>query len=109
MHRALRQVTETHEPGTGWVPGEEITPEMEMQVQVQTEIFGSAEVTQAAKDFFATIRTFDHHARMRDYASARSEHAGVREAQREMNKYRDEASDQVRRVEVMMRDELANL
>jgi hypothetical protein len=105
MHRALRHVTEVHEPGTGHPVGDEITPELEMQVQVRSEIFGSTDVTSAAKEFFASVRAYDYYAR---FAANPGDSAAKREAQREMNKHRDTASDRVRAVEVMMRDELAD-
>jgi hypothetical protein len=86
--------------------GDELTPELEMQVQVRNEIFGSPEVARAGDEFFATVRAYDYWARMR---AGPGDAETSREAQREMNTHRDAASDQIKAVEVMMRDELANL
>jgi hypothetical protein len=106
MHRSLRHVTELHQPGIGHPVGDPLTPELEMQVQVRSEIFGSIEVAEAAKEFFSTLRAFDHWARLE---ANPGDAAAKREAQREMNRHRDTASDQVRAVEVLMREELASL
>jgi hypothetical protein len=107
MHRALRQVTEAHDLGAGMnPPGEPLSPDQEMYVQVRMEIFGAPEVTSTAKEFFASLRAVDSYARMK---ANPGDADAKRSAQSEMNKHRDEASDQVAQVEVMMREELANL
>jgi hypothetical protein len=107
MHRALRQVTETHDLGIGIAPpGEPISPDEEMHVQVRMEIFGAPDVTSTAKEFFASLRGVGYYAGMK---ANPGDADAKRHAQREMNKHRDEASDQVAQVEVMMRDELADL
>ena len=81
-----------------------LSPEQEMHVQVRVEILGAPDVTKAVEEFFASVRAFDFYARMHaDAADA----ADAMEARREMNKHRDAASDQIKQVEVMMRDELA--
>lgn len=105
MHRALRQVDELHEPGMGHETGDPISPEQEMRVQVRVEILGAPDVTKAAEEFFASVRSFDFYARMRSNAGD----AAAMEATHEMNKYREIAGDQIKQVEVMMRDELAKL
>jgi hypothetical protein len=86
--------------------GEAVTPELEMQVQARSELFGTPEVADAAKEFFARIRAYDFYAGMRAKAP---DPDAAREAQWEMNEHRDRVSDQVEAVEMMMRDELANL
>ena len=84
-----------------------IPEEEALQVQVRASIFGSRAVIEAAEEFMSKVRGFHVHATMR----VNDQRAGMdsKESTREMIAYRQQASDLLKKVETLMREELENL
>ena len=84
-----------------------IPEEEALQVQVRASIFGSRPVTETAEEFMSKVRGFHVHTTMR----VNGQRAGMnsKESTREMIAYRQQASDLLKKVEPLMREELENL
>lgn len=108
MHNAMLRVDRT-EPILGPVPDPPAPmPEAQaLAVQVRASMFGSPEVTAAAEEFISKVNGFFVYANT--YVAARDQGAPFVDAAERMNDYRRQAGEVLRRVEDMIRDELAGL
>jgi hypothetical protein len=108
MHHSMLRVDRT-EPILGPVPEppEPVPTEEALQVQVRASMFGSPEVTEAAEEFVSKVNGFFVYANT--YRSVRDQGGNFAEAAELMHDYRQQAGQVLRRVENMIRDELAGL
>jgi hypothetical protein len=108
MHHSMLRVDRT-EPILGPVPPPpaQVPVEEALQLQVRASMFGSPEVTEAAEEFISKVNGFFVYANT--YAMMRDQGGDSAEAAAQMNGHREQAGQVLRRVQDMIRDELAEL
>jgi hypothetical protein len=108
MHHSMLRVERT-EPiiGPAPPPPDPVPVGEALQLQVRASMFGSPEVTEAAEEFISKVKGFFAYATT--YAMVRDQGGNFVEAAEQMSDYREQAGQMLRRVQDMIRDELAGL